>query len=174
MSATKLGKFSKISTIIGLIVVLAFAVKPAFASNLYLFPSTVNIPYGGIVPVNIGLDTYGESINGVSAYLSYPSDKVEVEWISYGDTFPIQAEESFGNGLIKISRGSITGENGNVKIATIGLKGKTLGTATFAFIEGSFAPRTLDSSDSLNLSESKNGVFTFGMPSLGLNPIVFL
>lgn len=168
------GKINKVIFVIGFILALFLAARSAFASNLYLFPQSANIPYGEVLTVNIGLNTYGESVNGVSAYLSYPTDKVEVAWISYGSSFPIQAEESVDNGLIRISRGSIEGENGNVSIATIGLKGKSYGSASLSFVDGSYAPRASDSSDSLNLMQSAGGIFMLGMPNLGLSPLVFL
>jgi len=138
--------------------------KVSFASTFYLSPATTNIPSGSIVSVSVGVNTAGESINGVSAYLSYPADKLDVAWISYGSSFTIEAESSYGGGSIKISRGNISGIVGNVNVATIGLVGKSIGTATVAFVGGSAAPRTSDSSDSLNLGGSSGGTYTIGAP----------
>jgi hypothetical protein len=130
------------------------------ASTLYLSPGSANIPQGSTVSVSVGLNTKGESINGVTAYLNYPSDKLEVAWISYGGSFSIAAEGAYGGGAIRISRGNISGVVGNVNIATIGFKGKTQGPATVYFAGGSGAARTSDSSDSLNLGGSPGGTFT--------------
>jgi hypothetical protein len=137
-----------------------FFAPSAFASTLYLSPGSANIPQGSVVSVSIGLKTGGDSVNGVSAYLSYPADKLEVVWISYGGSFTIAAEGAYGGGGIKISRGSISGVTGSVNVATVGFRGKALGAATVAFIGGSGAPRTSDSSDSLNLGGSSGGTFT--------------
>lgn len=132
-----------------------------FASTFYLSPGSSNVPAGSTLSVNVGINTEGESVNGVSAYLSYPEDLLEVVWISYGSKFDIAAEGTYGEGSIRISRGSVSGVVGNVTIATIGFRGKSSrGTATVAFIAGSAAARSSDSSDSLNLGESKGGVYT--------------
>lgn len=136
-----------------------FAASSAYASTLYLSPGSANIPQGSVVSVAVGLNTSGESVNGVSAYLNYPSDKLEVAWISYGGSFAIAAEGAYGGGGIRISRGNISGVVGNVNVATIGFKGKAQGTATVSFIGGSAAVRASDSSDSLNLGGSTGGTF---------------
>ena len=142
-------------------------VSPMYASTLNLTPSSANIPQGSTLSVQVRLNTQGEGINGVSSYLSYPKDKLDVVSISYGSSaFTIQAEHSYGGGGIRISRGSITGVSGNVKVATIGLKGKSQGTATVSFVNGSAAPRTSDSSDSLNLSGSSGGTYTITPPQV--------
>ena len=137
-----------------------FVANTSFASTFYLSSEKTNIVLGEVIPVNVVIDTNKESINGVSAFLSYPEDKLEVAWVSYGEAFPVEAEESSSDGIIKISRGSFTGEVGNVNVATIGFRGKVKGAATVSFIQESAAPRTNDSSDSLNLNESTGETFT--------------
>jgi hypothetical protein len=135
-------------------------VPHASASTLYLSPGSANIPQGSTVSVSVGLNTKGESINGVTAYLNYPSDKLEVAWVSYGGSFAIAAEGTYGGGAVRISRGNISGVVGNVNIATIGFRGKTQGPATVYFAAGSGAARASDSTDSLNLGGSTGGTFT--------------
>lgn len=152
------------------IVFLSFA-STSFASTLSLSPASTTIPQGSIVGVSVRLNTQGESINGVSAYLSYPKDLLEVASISYGSgAFAIAAENSYGGGSIRISRGSISGATGNVGVATINFRGKSLGTATVSFVSGSGAPKTSDSTDSLNLSGSTGGTFTIGPPKPIVSP----
>jgi hypothetical protein len=146
---------------------LLFFAPSVSASTLYLSPGSANIPQGSTVSVSVGLNTKGESINGVAAYLNYPADKLQVAWISYGGSFAIAAEGTYGGGAIRISRGSISGVVGNVNIATIGFKGKTQGKATVYFVGGSGAARTSDSSDSLNLGGSTGGTFTVGVAAPG-------
>jgi hypothetical protein len=135
-------------------------VPSASASTLHLSPGSANIPQGSIASVSIVLNTEGESINGVSAYLSYPADKLEVVWISYGGSFPIAAEGTYGGGAIEISRGSISGVTGNMNLATIGFKGKAQGKATVYFTNESGAAKTSDSTDSFNLERSTGGTIT--------------
>lgn len=136
--------------------------KLAFASTYYLSPGSGNIYVGGTKSVSVVLNAGGDSVNAVSAYLSYPADKLDVVWVSPSGTFPVQAENSFGAGSIKISRGNFSGVSGNVTIATIGFRGKKSGQATVAFVGGSQAPRASDSSNSLNLGGSSGGVYTVG------------
>lgn len=131
------------------------------ASTLYLSPGSGRVSTGGNITVQVRLNTAGEAVNAVSAFLSYPADKLEVAWIGYGGSaFGIQAESAYGGGGIKISRGNFSGVSGNVGVATISFRGKAEGAATVAFIGGSAAPRASDSSDSLNLGGSAGGTYT--------------
>ncbi len=139
--------------------VLLFFPGQVWASTLNLAPGSGSVGVGGVLNVSVRLNTGGEGINGVSAYLSYPADKLDVSYVSGGGAFAIEAENSFGGGVIKISRGSINAVSGSVGVATIGFRGKALGSATVAFIGGSAAPRAADSSDSLNLGGSSGGVY---------------
>ncbi|MEK7518254.1 MAG: cohesin domain-containing protein [Patescibacteria group bacterium] len=142
------------------ILIYLLAAGNILASTFSLSPGKTTISSGSVVPVDFKINTNNESINGVSAYLAYPLDRVEVEWITYSEAFPVQAEESYGEGNIKISRGSFLGETGDVTIATIGFRGKAIGEAVVSFIDGSFAPRTSDSSDSLNFAGSTGATLT--------------
>lgn len=134
--------------------------KPALASTLYLSPGSGDVSQGGVKTVQVRLNGGGDTVNAVSAFLSYPQDKLEVAWINYtGSAFSIQAEDVYGGGVIKISRGSFSPVSGNISVASIGFRGKGLGSATVAFIGGSAAPRASDSSDSLNLGASAGGTY---------------
>lgn len=124
----------------------AFA-KEASASTLYLSPGSGSVSKGSILTTSLGLNTAGEGVNGISAFLSYPADKLEVTSISYGGSFAIAAEGSFGGGSIRISRGSINPVSGSVNIATINFRAKSEGSATVS-ITGGAVPRASDSSDS--------------------------
>jgi len=132
------------------------------ASTLSLSPGGGTVGVGGALSVRVVLNAGRDSVNGISAYLSYPQDKLDVSYVSPGGSFPIEAENSFGGGIIKISRGSINAVGGSVTVATIGFKGKSQGSATVSFIGGSAAPRASDSSDSLSLGGSSGGNFTVG------------
>jgi len=152
-----------------LIVIVSFLTlsESAFASTLYLTPASGTISVGSTLSVQVRLNTGGEGVNGVSAYLSYPADKLDVVWISYGSAFSIAAEGAYGGGAIRISRGNISAVSGNVLLATIGFRGKTVGSATASFIGGSAVPRASDSSDSLNLGGSTGGTYTISQASAG-------
>lgn len=156
-----LRKFLPVLVVI-LFVFLLFP-KLVLASSLSLSPTKRTVAVGETVSAQVRLNTGSEAVNAVSAFLSYPADKLEVAWISYpSSAFSISAEGSFGGGIIKISRGNINPVSGNLRVATIGFKGKVAGSATVAFIGGSAAPRASDSSDSLNLGASSGTVFQVG------------
>lgn len=150
---------SLVLTVIGVFLLIP---QLAFASTLSLSPSSTTIPIGGTVAVSVRLNAGGDSVNAVSAYLSYPADKLDVAYVSPGSAFAIGAENSYGGGIIKISRGSLSGVSGSVGVATIGFRGKSAGVANVSFIGGSSAPRASDSSDSLNLGSSGGKTFTVG------------
>lgn len=137
--------------------------KSVSASTLTLSPSSGNIAVGSTLSIQIRLNTGGEGVNGVSAYLSYPQDKLDIAWMNFGSSaFSIAAEGTSGGGVIKISRGNINAVSGNINVATIGLKGRAPGAATVSFIGGSAVPRASDSSDSLNLGASRGGTYNVG------------
>lgn len=169
-----LSNLSKVISVVLASFIFLFVSNTALASNFYLSSEKNDLTLGEVVPVSVVVDTNGESVNGVSAFLSYPNDALEVVWISYGEAFPVQAEESYENGVIKISRGSFTGEVGNINIATIGFRAKAVGAASVAFLSESAAPRTSDSSDSLNLNESKGEIFTIEQSQPESNILVTL
>ena len=127
-----------------------FLITPSVvsASSLYLSPASGTVGLGGTISVRVNLNTGGEGVNGVTAVLAYPVDKLEVAGISYSGTFAIAAEGSYGGGGIRISRGNINPVSGNVNIATIIFRGKAPGSATASFVGGSAVPRASDSSDS--------------------------
>lgn len=155
--------------ILGLVLLGAFLFNPqaALASTLSLSPGNGNVNVGSITSIQVILNTGGEAVNAVSAYISYPQDKFDIAWITTGSSaFSIEAEQSASNGLIKISRGSITPVNSaSANVATIGLKGKAVGSGSLSFTSGSAAPRASDSSDSLNLAGSKGGTYTAIQPA---------
>ena len=112
---------SKITkTALAFLILFSFVARDSFASTLHLSKNNGIVASGSTFSVDIVLDTNNESVNGVSAFLSYPTDKLEVAGISHNNGFfSIIAEESATDGVIKISKGSFTGEIGNVTIATI-------------------------------------------------------
>lgn len=148
-----------LNTLVAFILIFFVLPNAVSASTLYLSPRGSSIYSGNVTSVQIRLSAGTDAVNGVSAYLSYPADKLDVAWVSPGSAFAIEAEKSYGGGIIKISRGNINPVSGDVNVGTIGFKGKGTGAAAVSFIGGSAAPRASDSSDSLNLGASRGGVF---------------
>lgn len=157
-----MSKFFKLTSFLILIFIFLVSAKISFASTLNLSPSGGNISVGSTLNVSVRLNAGGDSVNGVSAVLSYPADKLDVAYINYGSAFSIAAEGTYGGGSIRISRANFSGVSGNVLVATIGFKGKSPGVATVSFIGGSAAPRAADSSDSLSLGGSSGATFNVG------------
>ncbi len=142
-----------------LIAFLFVGIKPLFASTLYLSPASGQIGMGGTLTVQVGINAGGDPVNGVTAVLSYPTDKLDVVSVRYGSSFPYGAEATGGGGIVKISAGSLNPvSSGSVGFVTF--RGKALGTATVSFSAGSAAPRASDSSDSMNLGGSSGGTYT--------------
>lgn len=139
--------FKHLSLALIFIFLFTLFANKASASTLYLAPGSGSVSKGNILTTSLGLNTAGEGVNGVSAFLSYPADKLEVTSISYGGSFAIAAEGSFGGGSIRISRGNINPVSGSVNIATINFRAKSEGSATVS-ITGGAVPRASDSSDS--------------------------
>ena len=135
--------------------------KPAFAATLSLSPGSGNINQGSTLNVQVKLNAGGDAVNAVSAFLTYSADKLDVAYVSYSSSaFGIEAENTYGGGSIRISRGSVSPISGNATVATIGFRGKTLGNASVSFAAGSAAPRASDSSDSLSLAGSGGGSYS--------------
>ena len=137
----------RIIAIIFITFIIFILPKSASASTLNLSPASGSVGLGGTISVRVNLNTAGEAVNGVTAILTYPADKLEVAGISYSGTFGIAAEGSYGGGAIRISRGNINTVSANVNLATITNRGKPPGSATVSFVGGSAVPRASDSSD---------------------------
>lgn len=133
-----------------------FSAPAALAASLYLSPSGGTI--GASTSIQIRLNAGGDAINGVSAYLTYPTDKLEAIGISYGGSFSIAAEGGYGGGFVNISRASFSGVTGDVNVATVRFRAKTAGSATISFRGGSAAARASDSSNALG--GSSGGTYT--------------
>jgi hypothetical protein len=154
-------------------VFLSFA-PHALAATLYLSPASGTIGTGRTKAVQIRVNADG--INGVSAYLSYPADKLQVTSLSYGGSFSVAAEGSFGGGGIRISRGSFNNVTGDVLVATVTFKGLKEGPAAVSFIGGSQTTRTSDSGDSLTGKSGGSYTVAFAAPEPtkvpGIGPLI--
>lgn len=161
----------KLSLAFFFIFAFLFFPKAAHASVLYLSPGSGSIYNGATSYIQVRLNTQGDSINAVSAYLTYTSNTVQVVGLSYGGSFSIGAEGAYGSGIIHISRGNFSGVIGDINVATIAVRGLSLGSsASFSFTAGSHAARASDSSDSLNLGGSSGGIYTI-VPAPTASPI---
>ena len=142
----------------------AYAVTQNPGATLKLDPATGTYS-SGTFNVAIKVDTGGEAINAVKAYLTFPADKLSVVSISTTGTFlTFWAENTYDNttGTIHLQGGlptpGYTGTDGLV--ATITFKVKDSGTANVSF---DLSSEVLTNSNNTNiLSNRVNGEYTLG------------
>lgn len=131
--------------------------KPVSAAGIfYFYPNNGTYAVGNTINVTVGVNTGGDTVNAVSAYVSYPSDLIDFSWIGTGGSvFGIWAEKTGGGGLVKLSAGATPpGVTGRGTIATIGFKVKKTGTVNLSFASGSHIVTQSGNSDILNLAGS--------------------
>lgn len=139
-----------------IMIIIVIFPNPVWASTLSLSPSSAGLSEGEIAQMDINLTTKsGETVNALSAYLSYPRDSMKIEWITYQNSFNITTEELFQDGNIKITRGNINPQSGVLKVGTIGFTPTKSGTLRLSFLSGSAAPSAADSKDTLDLTNSE-------------------
>jgi len=133
-----MGKISKIIFLIILSLTVPFAVSATLVGNtnnaVLGFSITGTVPFetgtfktGVSFSLDLYVNTAGQGVNAVAAYINYNPSLFSVENIDYtGSLFPLQWEHSTSSGKIVIGR-SVSGANTvnstNAKIATITLKG---------------------------------------------------
>ena len=157
---------SKLLTVVFLLSLFSVVVaKPAHAAaSLYLAPGGATVSQGSTFSVSIRTNTGGASVNAVQANLTYPADKLNFLGIGTGGSaFGITAEGSGGGGSIKIGRGSVSAQSGDLLIATVTFSAiPSSGSATVSFAGGS---SVVSSSTNANIVGGKSGAtFSFSEP----------
>ncbi len=130
------------------------------AAYLYFYPSKGSYAVGSTASVTVGVNTGGQAVNAVSAYVNYPTDTFDVAWISGGSAITIWAEKSGGGGLVKLSGGTLSPITSQATIAVIGFKVKKTGTASLSFASGSHVVTQSGNSDILSLASSGGASYT--------------
>lgn len=115
--------------------------RPGFAAgaNMYLSAPSSMVKSGQVLVVGVHINSGSDEINAVQANLSYSSDKLDFVSISPASTFPVESENSGGNGVVHIGRGIIGSVKGDQLIANVTLKAKAVGAAEVNFAAGSSA-----------------------------------
>ncbi len=124
----------------GSICLMPFLALQAQAATLYFSPASGSFEQGSSFWLAIMVNTGGESVNAIGAYLSYPEDKLEPLGVgTTGSVMTLWAEKNMSAGKIDISGGLPTpGFSGVNKVATIGFKVKaSSGSVTLQFNENS-------------------------------------
>jgi hypothetical protein len=145
----------------------------AQSAVLYFSPSDGTFAQGESFWVDIMVNTKGEKVNAVAAYLSYAQDKLEALGVNTaGSIMTIWAEKSVADGKIRISGGLPTpGFSGIQKIASIGFKIKSAsGSINLKFSSDSAVLTDVGNKNILSLTASGWGTYTFAAPSAKTAP----
>jgi hypothetical protein len=134
-------KLSSIAVAIStlLIGLISPAISYAATANMYLTASSNSVAKNSNLDIGVRINSGDTSINAVQANLNYSSDKFDFVSITPASTFPIESENSGGNGSIHMGRGIIGSVKGDQLIATVTLKAKNTGTGDVKFAAGSSA-----------------------------------
>lgn len=126
----------------------------AASATLSLSPSSKSVTNGQTFSVEIRVDTAGESINTVTANLSYPTDKLRAQSVDTSGSFvTIWFENNIGtaSGEIRLTGSlptpGVTGSS--LLFATVNFVALSTGTAQVEFANSSAVYRNSDNSDIL-------------------------
>jgi len=129
--------------------------------SMFLTPSAQTLLPNTTFSVAVRIDTKGALVNAVQAYVSFPTNLVQVLSVDgTGSAFAIEAENLVGAGFIRNARGNIANVSGDLLVATINLRSlTTAGTANLLFV--SSQSMIMRSTDSINILQNVgNGAYT--------------
>lgn len=137
------------------------------AASLSLSPSTLTKAVGSSFDVTVKVNTGGQAVNTVKAYLEFDASKLKVSKINTDQSFAnVWAEKEHDNvlGRIRLVGGCQTpGFNGSAgNFAVVSFEALAAGSAKVDFMEESKVRLNSDSSDILSLTSSTNGTYTIG------------
>ena len=180
-AATQNSKLSRLKVFLFFVLCsLFFVLAPQVYSagaTLSLFPSTKSITNGETFSVEIRVDTGGESINTVTANLTYPTDKLRAQSVDTSGSFiTIWFENNIAtaSGEIRLTGSLPTpGTSGtNLLFATINFVALNTGTANVEFTNSCAVYRNSDNSDILGSSQDGTYTITDVTPTATPTPAV--
>src|SRR3989338_6366652 len=142
------------------------SIARAQSAMLYVTPGNAVFNPGQTFQMKIMVNTGGEQVNAVAAYLSYPQDQLEATGVDTSrSVMTLFAEKEVRNGLIQISGGEPSpGFSGIQEIAAVTFRVKATGTATIVFNADSAVLRNSDNQNIWNLGASGKGVYDLQTP----------
>lgn len=151
-------KHAVVSIIVSAAVLALFPfVRPTHAATLQFEPSTVTTTAGRTFEAKVSVNSAGEEINGVDAFVLYDANLLEIAAINNGTFFPTVLTDPSKAGRAYIA--GIVDAPGTFKIgagtiATVVFRAKANGTATVAFecVQGSSKDSNVVKND-LNASD---------------------
>jgi hypothetical protein len=141
----------------------------ADAAVLTISSPVSSLERGEAVELAIGIDTQGEMVHGVGAYVEYPADKLKYVSVQNNDedsVFDLFSQEEISEGSVRINAVSASpGFSGAHRIATVTFVSKTAGIAEVTFSPESLALRD---SDGINILSGRGAatVTIGGTPAL--------
>jgi hypothetical protein len=136
------------------------------AQTFTLSPSSVTKTVGEQWTVSINIDTAGKAVKGADVKLTYDETLVEVVSVSNGEFFP-KGGYNANAGILYLSYGfdqALQTKTGSGTFATLTLKGKSTGTASFAWACSAQPSDTniwdSQSNDIVTCSSLRNGTYT--------------
>src|SRR3989338_3809449 len=152
-----------------------FGSFPALAANatLSLTPASQTLNLNDNFAVEIRLNTSGNAVSAVSAYLNFDTSRLQFVSADYtGSAFDIQAEEVISGNSIKITRGKLPPgvSSSNALVAKVNFKAIASGTAnvSFALTSPGQGPSRVIKNDGLGtdiLGSILGGNYTVGSPT---------
>lgn len=141
---------------------------PIAQSVLSLSPIENNVTAGATFPVEVRVNTNGQTVNALQTDISYPTNLLSVVSISNtnGD-FGVEAQKTDTNGTISLAYGSITPRSGDLLVVTITFTAKSSGTANVMFANPSVIS---DVSNTDVLKNSVNGTYLISGSALTPTP----
>src|SRR3989344_3356009 len=120
--------------------------KAAGTATMTLSPTSLSVNQNSSFSVQVREDSAAETVNAVSAYLTFDVNKLTVANVSTtGTAFEMEVENVVGSGTINITRGTTTPKTGNQLIATITFTAKiSPGATSISFAAGSAVVRSTD------------------------------
>lgn len=132
--------------------------------TMTLSPATKTVTKGDSFDVAIYENSHTDSLNGVQANLSYNPNLLSVGGITPNSSvWPVQAENSASNGLIKIGRGTTTPVTGSQLVATVKFSAIATGGTQVSFTTGTGLIRSID--NSVEPSINTGGSYTVNAPA---------
>lgn len=131
--------------IAGIVIALFTGIKYASAATptLKLTPSSGNYSSGNVFNTEVRVES-DQAVNAVQANLKYSSN-LQVVGISYaGSAYEIEAQSTYGNGQIRIARGTFNTVTGDNLLATITFKSMPPTNASVVFNSDSALVRAND------------------------------
>jgi len=145
----------KFVSLLSLGILLIAAKAPQNTGKLFLTPEKSSAKPSETITMELRFDVKKTPVNTVQAVLQFPADLLRVKSVdAAGSAFEIQAEETKGEGSLRLVRGTRNRLTGSHPVAKITFETVRPGTARIALSTGTVL---LSSENSLDVLKDKLG-----------------